>query len=431
MWNETFWVFERIKLYHVMKEHPDWSKYRLGKVLGHDPKWVDRWIKSYHLQKTPCLEMFQSQSRARKKAPQRVSEDTKQLIGQMRIELSEVFHRRAGPKTIQYWIKKHQKQIAMPVDMPRSGSTIARILREMGYVKPQSKVQHEPLILPAPMTEWEMDFGEIHLEEWKVEFFLVVDRGTSHVVYLESSDGYNAVTALQAVAQLLLLHGCPKQLRFDRDPRLWGSWTRDSYPSPLVRFLRVMGIEPIVCPPRRPDKKPFVERCIRTLKEEWLRYFSPATRAEAYELLEAFPNYYNTSRPHQGRACQNQPPAVAFPELPSLPYPKEIVAPNAWLQSIHGRTYRRQVNSNGTIQIDRHTYTIGTAYAKQPVIAHVDAIRRLFFITLEGKIIAQKPIQGIYAETMDFGSFLRLMLTEARFIDLHRRLTWEQRSDDS
>jgi hypothetical protein len=84
---------------------------------------------------------------------------------------------------------------------------------------------------------------------------------------------------LLAVARLFNLHGLPQRLRFDRDVRLWGAWTRDSYPSSLVRFLRAVEVEPVICPPRRPDKKPFVERCIGTLKHEWFARFSPATLA--------------------------------------------------------------------------------------------------------------------------------------------------------
>ena len=99
-----------------------------------------------------------------------------------------------------------------------------------------------------------MDFGEIQLDDATTfEFFLVVDRGTSRVVYLEGSQGYNAETALAAVARLLLLQGLPQRLRFDRDTRFVGSWTGDSYPSALVRFLRVVGVQPVICPPRRPD----------------------------------------------------------------------------------------------------------------------------------------------------------------------------------
>ncbi len=83
---------------------------------------------------------------------------------------------------------------------------------------------------------------------------MVVDRGTSRLIYLEGSTGYNAETALEALVRLFSTCGLPKRLRFDRDPRLWGAWSRDSYPSPMIRMLRVLGIEDVPCPPHRPDK---------------------------------------------------------------------------------------------------------------------------------------------------------------------------------
>jgi len=92
----------------------------------------------------------------------------------------------------------------------------------------------------------------------------VVDKGTSRVVYLEGSAGCRADSAGEAVLRLFTTHGLPKRLRFDRDPRLWGSWTRDSYPSPFIWLLQALGVEPIVCPPHCPDKKPMVERGICT-----------------------------------------------------------------------------------------------------------------------------------------------------------------------
>ena len=82
-----------------------------------------------------------------------------------------------------------------------------------------------------------------------------------------------------------------------------------------MRLLHALQVEPIVCPPRRPDKKPMVERCLGTLKHEWLARFAPATFAEAHALLDAFIPYHNLLRPHQGAACQNHIPDRSLPEL--------------------------------------------------------------------------------------------------------------------
>ena len=92
-----------------------------------------------------------------------------------------------------------------------------------------------------------MDFAEIRLSHDTIlEFFIVVDRGTSRLVHLEGNEGYHAETALEALARLFILKGLPKRLRFDRDTRFVASWTSASYPSALFRFLLTIGVEPIV-----------------------------------------------------------------------------------------------------------------------------------------------------------------------------------------
>lgn len=102
-----------------------------------------------------------------------------------------------------------------------------------------------------------MDFGQLADQ---VEFLSVVDRGTSILVDTQTDHHFNAETALLAVAKLLLFNDLPQKLRFDRDSRFLSSWAMDGYPSPLLRFLLCIGVEPDPTPPRRPDLKPFVER---------------------------------------------------------------------------------------------------------------------------------------------------------------------------
>jgi hypothetical protein len=67
---------------------------------------------------------------------------------------------------------------------------------------------------------------------------------------------------------------CPDRIRLDRDTRWVGSWTTKNFPSPMLRFLLCLGIDPMVCPPQRPDntvlvpfqENPFVERYHRNFK---------------------------------------------------------------------------------------------------------------------------------------------------------------------
>lgn len=431
MLTEHEWIHERIRLSTLMKEHPDWGGRRLAHALGHDPKWVAKWKSRILKTSKLTLEVFRSASRAPKHISQRTTPQAKAVVAELRRSLSERFHRPAGARTIQYGIREYLRQHPDAPKLPQSCSTIYRILHDLGCILPPRSRWHELLILPPPMEEWEMDFGEIFLsaDETVFEFLIVVDRGTSRLIYLEGSTGYNAETALEALVRLFSTCGLPKRLRFDRDPRLWGAWSRDSYPSPMIRMLRVLGIEDIPCPPYRPDKKPFVERCIETLKYEHFARFVPTTLAEAQDALATFPHYYNDERPHQGQACQNRTPEAAFPSatLPVLSKLPRDVNPDAWLGSIQRRIYRRRVTSDGTIQIDRHTYGIGSAYRKQSVAAHV--VGSEFYVTCAEQVLKKLPIRGLFGQPMLFDSYLILLREEARTLEMHYQTLWRKRGE--
>jgi transposase InsO family protein len=431
MKDETEWILERIKLYQLMRQHPDWSNRQYARELGHEPKWVRKWKARIEAAATITLEVFRSHSRAPKTGRHKIGEEARQLVCQLRQQLSEKFHRKAGARTIAWGLREYNRQHPVTFPLPTSRSTIHQILHERGYIPTPRQIAHEPLVLPAPLEEWEVDFGEVWLKDIGVfEFFIAVDRGTSRLIYLEGRmGGYNAESTLEAVTRLFIQCGLPNRLRFDRDVRLWGAWTRDSYPSPFVRFLRVLGVKDVICPPRRPDLKPVVERCIQTLKYEWFGRQFPTSEAEALALLDDFPHYYNDERPHQGQACGNRPPSVAFPNLPLLPQLPNEVDPDRWLHCVHQRIYRRRVNSSGTVQIDRHTYSVGTGYAKQLVLVHVDAKAHRFHFSIEGRVVKTLPIHGLYGMRMHFWDYFRLIQSEARLIELHHATLWEQMGD--
>ena len=431
--SESERIYKRMSLYRLVEANPTWSVHKLAEELAMSERWVRKWLKRFDEAATTDLTLFQSQSRAPNNNWRKTPEVVKDAIVQLRRELSEKYHRRVGGKTIAYYLKKMDKLKEAGHYVPKSPSTITKILNERDYIPKQPKHTHCPLVLPEPMDEWEMDFGEIKLGNGtRFEFFLVVDRGTSRVIYLEGCEGYNAESALAAIARLFLLHGLPKRLRFDRDPRFVTSWTSDSYPAALVRFLRALGVKEVICPPRRPDLKPFVERCVKVLKEEWFDRFSLETIADVYEILEGFSFYHNSERVHQGRACNNEIPDLAFPNLPSLPNIPEKVDPDRWLLHEHGRVYRRRITSNGTIQVDKHTYYIDEKRAKQPVLVHVDAHNRQFVITQDGEMIKQVIMKGTYRQPnqpMDFQMYLGLMQREARTLEQHRWLMWYTTND--
>jgi hypothetical protein len=84
------------------------------------------------------------------------------------------------------------------------------------------------------------------------------------------------------------------------------------------------------------------------------------------------------------------------------------------------------VTAAGTIQIDRHLYSVGAAYAKQDVLVHLDAEQSCFFVSSGEKVLKRLPIQGLYGGPMDFSSYLIAMKAEARTIEHHRQIWWEK-----
>jgi len=426
-------IYDRMRLHRQMREHPSWSPAQLAEAVGRSARWGRKWVKRLREEEAPSFKMYRSQSRAPKRRPRQTEEPVKDAICTLRERLSEEYHRPAGARLIAHALQKETALRENHAFIPTSSRTINNILRERGYLHDVPKREHIPLNLCAPMEEWEMDFCEIRLQDGRFEFFLVVDRGTSRVVYLEGCGGYRADSALMAVYRLFEQHGLPKRLRLDRDPRFVWSWSADGFPAPLIRFLQVVGVEPVICPPRRPDKKPYVERCVRTFKHEWLHRFTLDTMADCYAALDGFAHYHNARRLHLGRACQGRTPDEAFPTLPDLPRLPQQVLPNGWLPRHHGRVFRRTIRANGTFQLDKHLYYLDVNLAKRPVLLHLDAERRCLYPTLDGKPLPRAlPLKGLLSHSsLDLPAYLKHLQHEALTIAAYRRSLWQQSAESA
>lgn len=410
---EGEWELDRMRLYQLRREHPEWTLVQLAQAVGRCLSWVKKWLKRFREAGEVRLEMFKSQSRAPHHRPYQVVEGVREAILSLRDQLKEVYGRVVGSKTILYHLHQDRVLQEQAVYVPRASSTIWKVLKEGGRI-PRRVREHYPVQRPEPMQHWEMDFGQLSQQ---IEFLSVVDRGTSILVDTQSETHYKAESALLAVVRLLLLHGLPPKIRFDNDPRLVGSWLADGFPSPLMRLLWCLGVEPDLVEPGKPYHKPFVERSIRSLKYECLWLAPPPECLAAADQLDNYRYFYNHERAHQSLVCGNRPPYVACPTLPSLPHIPEVIDPDAWLAHYHGRLFKRRVGRGGSLSLGRHTYYVGYTCAAEAVNVLLDAHQRVFQVLSRGTLVRQLEIQGLVGHPMPFQDYLRHMLAEARLSD--------------
>jgi hypothetical protein len=300
---------------------------------------------------------------------------------------------------------------------------IWKILSQNGRIaRPGPQKPHQPQPRPEPLAEWQVDYKDattVRVEPdgkkaHVVEVLNIIDVGTSLLVEAVARSDFNAETALQTMVEVLKKHGLPRQITFDRDPRWVGSHSSRDFPSAFVKFWHCLGIVVDICPPHRPDKNGFVERYNRSFGTECLSRLRPETLGEVREVTAKYKEHYNWQRPHQGLSCNNQPPRVAFPELPALPALPLVVDPDKWLQKCDGLRWTRKVDHRGTIKVDRHHYYLKVDLAGKYVQVEVDASHRELVVYLEKAVVKKLPLKGLVGRELSLEEYLALMLREAR-----------------
>ena len=418
---EEQWIVDRSTLRRLLVENSCWTLAQYAQACGRSSSWVKKWKKRLHDTDLRDDQVLHSQSRARKTAPQSFHPEVIARILELRDQPPAAVTRKIGPRTLRYYLQQDPELAAKQYRLPRSTATIWKILDQHQRVLRPARIAPRPFDRPAPMDTWEIDFTDVsgvpaqHERKTvhQVEAFAVVDRGTSILVDLQVADDYQARSALVAMASTLIQQGRPKRIVFDRDPRLIGSWSADDFPSAFMRFMLCLDIAVEVCPPQRPDLKPFVERYFRTLNRECIRVLHPTNVPQARTIFEAHRFTYNHARPNQSKACRNQPPYSAFTTLPRLPHLPATVDPDQWLRSYHKRLYKRRVDHAGRVQIDKHRYYIQRELAGHYLTCQLDAERRVFVVFAGGKAIKTLPIKGLCDQPMEFGDYLEMMMKEA------------------
>jgi Integrase core domain len=158
----------------------------------------------------------------------------------------------------------------------------------------------------------------------------------------------------------------------------------------------------------------FVERYHRTYQEECLNHERPTTLEQARTATEAFQEHYNAERPNQARSCQNRPPLVAFPQLPSLPPPPPEVEVDGWLNKFEGFHVQRKVDAQGKVHLDLRSYYVDVHRAGQRISITLQAANRSLLVWQEGVLLKTIPLRGFSTGSSSFADFVASMIEQAR-----------------
>ncbi|MBN8594842.1 MAG: helix-turn-helix domain-containing protein, partial [Anaerolineae bacterium] len=69
---ESEWALDRMRLYQLRRDHPDWTLAQLARAIGYSLSWVKKWLRRFRETVVQGVEMFQAQSRAPKHHPKQV-----------------------------------------------------------------------------------------------------------------------------------------------------------------------------------------------------------------------------------------------------------------------------------------------------------------------------------------------------------------------
>lgn len=419
---EAEWFAQRAALRCLARQHPEWTQAELATTLGRSRTWVAKWLSRLTAAAPDDLAVLHARSCARHTPPPPTPPAVVARILALRDDPPDHLRRVPGPRALLYFLAKDPQAQALGVPLPRSTRTIWKVLRAHGRITVDQPRHRQPLVRPAPLEEVQMDFKDASSvpadpagkKQHVVEVLNFVDAGTSSLLSAQVSADYHAETAFDAVVTFLQQWGRPKKLTFDHDPRWVGGASGRDFPSALVRFLVCLGIEANLCPPRQPQKNPFVERYHRSFGKECLEVLRPGTEEEVREVTDAFYVHYNTERPNQALSCGNRPPRVAYPDLPTLPSLPALVDPDQWLSHHDGQAFARRILANGTVEVDRRSYYLKQALAGQQVVLMVNAPERVFEVLLGRERLKMLPIKGLVGHSLPLDEYVSRMREEAR-----------------
>jgi transposase InsO family protein len=187
--------------------------------------------------------------------------------------------------------------------LPASANTVARVLREAGYVLEEQPTTPHPDKVRSferarPNQLWQTDLFNFVLKRQNRRVYLVafMDDHSRFVVGYALHASCTAPLVIEAFKAAVVSVGAPQEVLTDNGPQ-YVTWRGTSR---FAAELQNRGIKHIVATPRHPQTLGKVERFWGTMWRECLLSALFIDLADAQKRIGHFIDYYNFQRPHQG-----------------------------------------------------------------------------------------------------------------------------------
>jgi hypothetical protein len=162
MLSEADLIAKRAALRWLAKLHPEWTHQDLAEALDMSRPWVSKWRKLLRRADPDDVMALHSRSYARRTPPFSIASQPAvvQRLLQIRVEPPENLQRVPGPEAILSFVHRDPMLKAAGVRLPRSQTTIWKILRPSGCIAQDPRRKPKPWELRKPGEEVQFDLKD-------------------------------------------------------------------------------------------------------------------------------------------------------------------------------------------------------------------------------------------------------------------------------
>ena len=291
--------------------------------LGRTERWLRKWIAR---RKTGKKNWFVEKSCAPYRIHNKIDRKQEKEIVAVRKQLMANPRAQIGCAAIQWRFVSEGKT-------PPGRSAIRRVLVQENLVRRVRRYEKKGVPYPSisarsPGVCFQMDIVGPRYVRGDGAFYAVnfIDAGSRQVA-IEIVRRKNNEALIGAILATFRRMGIPRFLQMDNTMAFHGSTRHPRSLGVLLRFLLLLGVEPVFIPIQEPWRNGVIERFQNVFDKSFFRtQIFPSVKQLATEAA-AFEQFHNTS--HCYSALGGKPPCVYLREHPSKakPFPDDFVPP--------------------------------------------------------------------------------------------------------